>query len=176
MLETLEMCNKRLVPSMFYSHLHCPLKLRFLECPPDLTGNKEYVDEADVFFSNPLHWLQTSFPSQSTLPSHIVLFDALEKVEECSQITSLNVYNHWPKPRWYLPAKVATAEFKNHYYAFIYRVCFFLFQEISSFLEENRFAKQAEIFHTHFPEGRVGRNILIYTRGSALKTNSSLFF
>lgn len=114
MLETLEMCNKRLVPSMFCSHLHCPLKLRFLECPPDLTGNKEYVDEADVFFSNPLHWLQTSFPSQSTLPSHIVLFDALEKVEECSQITSLNVYNHWPKPRWYLPAKVATAEFKNH--------------------------------------------------------------
>ncbi|KTG02930.1 hypothetical protein cypCar_00044850 [Cyprinus carpio] len=98
-----------------YSHLHCPLKLRFLECPPDLTGNKEYVDEADVFFSNPLHWLQTSFPSQSTLPSHIVLFDCLEK-------------------------------------------------EISSFLEENRFARQAEIFHTHFPEGRVGRNILIYTR------------
>uniref|UniRef100_A0A673FRV0 Mannosyltransferase n=1 Tax=Sinocyclocheilus rhinocerous TaxID=307959 RepID=A0A673FRV0_9TELE len=105
-----------------YSHLHCPLKLRFLECPPDLTGNKEYVDEADMFFSNPLHWLQTSFPSQSTLPSHIVLFDGLEK-------------------------------------------------EISSFLEENRFAKQAEIFHTHFPEGRVGRNILIYTRGSALKIN-----
>ncbi|KAI2653326.1 GPI mannosyltransferase 3 [Labeo rohita] len=100
-----------------YSHLHCPLTLRFLECPPDLTGNEEYVDEADVFFSNPLHWLQTSFPSQSTLPSHIVLFDALEK-------------------------------------------------DIASFLEENRFAKQAEIFHTHFPEGRLGRNILIYTRGS----------
>uniref|UniRef100_A0A8C2EXF8 Mannosyltransferase n=1 Tax=Cyprinus carpio TaxID=7962 RepID=A0A8C2EXF8_CYPCA len=104
-----------------YSHLHCPLNLRFLECPPDLTGNEEYVDEADVFFSNPLHWLRTSFPSQSTLPSHILLFDCLEK-------------------------------------------------EISSFLEENRFAKKAEIFHTHYPEGRVGRNILIYTRGSELKT------
>uniref|UniRef100_A0A8C1GET3 Mannosyltransferase n=1 Tax=Cyprinus carpio TaxID=7962 RepID=A0A8C1GET3_CYPCA len=51
-----------------------------------------------------------------------------------------------------------------------HRVCFVLFQEISSFLEENRFAKKAEIFHTHFPEGRVGRNILIYTRGSELKT------
>lgn len=174
MLEALEMCNKGLVPFMFCSHLHCPLKLRFLECPPDLTGNKEYVDEADVFFSNPLHWLQTSFPSQSTLPSHIVLFDALEKVEECSQITSLNVYNHWPKPRWYLPAKVATAEFKNHNQNLImlsYTEFVSLFQEISSFLEENRFTRQAEIFHTHFPEGRVGRNILIYTRGSALKTN-----
>uniref|UniRef100_A0A8C1W7U2 Mannosyltransferase n=1 Tax=Cyprinus carpio TaxID=7962 RepID=A0A8C1W7U2_CYPCA len=113
--------SKRLVALMFCSHLHCPLNLRFLECPPDLTGNEEYVDEADVFFSNPLHWLRTSFPSQSTLPSHILLFDCLEK-------------------------------------------------EISSFLEENRFAKKAEIFHTHFPEGRVGRNILIYTRGSELKT------
>uniref|UniRef100_A0A8C1GJC0 Mannosyltransferase n=1 Tax=Cyprinus carpio TaxID=7962 RepID=A0A8C1GJC0_CYPCA len=113
--------SKRLVALMFCSHLHCPLNLRFLECPPDLTGNEEYVDEADVFFSNPLHWLRMSFPSQSTLPSHILLFDCLEK-------------------------------------------------EISSFLEENRFAKKAEIFHTHFPEGRVGRNILIYTRGSELKT------
>uniref|UniRef100_A0A8C1HCV0 Mannosyltransferase n=1 Tax=Cyprinus carpio carpio TaxID=630221 RepID=A0A8C1HCV0_CYPCA len=51
-----------------------------------------------------------------------------------------------------------------------HRVCFVLFQEISSFLEENRFAKKAEIFHTHYPEGRVGRNILIYTRGPELKT------
>ncbi|XP_056121925.1 GPI mannosyltransferase 3 [Rhinichthys klamathensis goyatoka] len=108
-----------------YSHLHCPLKLRFLECPPDLTANEEYVDEAAVFFSNPLHWLRTSFPSQSTLPSHIVLFDFLEK-------------------------------------------------EIAAFLEENRFTKQAEIFHTHFPEGRVGKNILIYTRGSGLKIDSFL--
>ncbi|XP_077050082.1 GPI alpha-1,2-mannosyltransferase 3 isoform X3 [Siphateles boraxobius] len=108
-----------------YSHLHCPLKLRFLECPPDLTGNEEYMDEAAVFFSNPLHWLRTSFPSQSTLPSHIVLFDFLQK-------------------------------------------------EIAAFLEENRFTKQAEIFHTHFPEGRVGSKILIYTRVSGLKIDSFL--
>lgn len=74
-----------MVPLMFSSHLHCPLKLRFLECPPDLTGNEEYVDEAAMFFSNPLHWLRTSFPSQSTLPSHIVLFDSLEKVKDWKQ-------------------------------------------------------------------------------------------
>lgn len=105
-----------------YSHLHCPLKLRFLECPPDLTGRQDYMDEADVFFSDPLHWLNTSFPLRSTLPSHLVLFDSLQK-------------------------------------------------EISSFLEENSFAKQAEIFHTHFPEGRVGKSILIYSRRSEMKTN-----
>ncbi|KAA0715260.1 GPI mannosyltransferase 3 [Triplophysa tibetana] len=98
-----------------YSHLHCPLKLRFLECPPDLTGNKEYVDEAEMFFSDPLSWMRRSFSSQEMLPTHVVMFDCLEK-------------------------------------------------DIASFLLENRFAKQAEIFHTHFPEGRVGENIVIYVR------------
>ncbi|XP_051580288.1 GPI mannosyltransferase 3-like [Myxocyprinus asiaticus] len=105
-----------------YSHLHCPLKLRFLECQPDLTGNEQYVDEADKFFSDPLHWLRTSFHTQSTLPSHVLLFDSLEK-------------------------------------------------DIAGFLVENRFVKQSEIFHTHFPEGRLGENILIYARGSGPSTN-----
>lgn len=82
-----------MVPLVFSSHLHCPLKLRFLECPPDLTGNEEYVDEAAVFFSNPLHWLKTSFPSQSTLPSHIVLFDFLEKVKDRKQLNVVKL-NH----------------------------------------------------------------------------------
>lgn len=104
-----------------YSHLHCPLKLRFLECPPDLTGNKHYVDEADMFFNDPIHWLK-SFSSQQMLPTHLVMFDSLEK-------------------------------------------------EISTFLLENRYAKQAEIFHTHFPEGRVGENIFIYVRGPEMSTD-----
>ncbi|TRY90141.1 hypothetical protein DNTS_033334 [Danionella cerebrum] len=98
-----------------YSHLHCPLKLRFLECPPDLTGSDGYLDEAELFYSNPLQWLETSFPSKSTLPSHLVLFNSLET-------------------------------------------------EIFSFLEKHRFRKQAQVFHTHFPEGRVGTHILLYAR------------
>lgn len=43
----------------------------------------------------------------------------------------------------------------------------FTLQEIASFLLENRFAKQAEIFHTHFPEGRVGENVVIYVRNTS---------
>ncbi|KAI3377872.1 hypothetical protein L3Q82_009012 [Scortum barcoo] len=98
----------------FYSHVHCPMKMRFLECPPDL-GEEGYVDEADRFYDDPLQWLRTSFPYKSSLPTHLVLFDVLET-------------------------------------------------EISGFLQGNNFVRTAEIFHTHFPEGRVGGSIFIYER------------
>uniref|UniRef100_A0A4W6BZZ8 Mannosyltransferase n=1 Tax=Lates calcarifer TaxID=8187 RepID=A0A4W6BZZ8_LATCA len=98
----------------YYSHIHCQIKMKFLECPPDL-GEEGYVDEADSFYSDPLHWLRTSFPYKSSLPTHMVLFDVLE-------------------------------------------------EEISVFLRGNNFVRTAEIFHTHFPEGRVGGSIFIYER------------
>lgn len=63
----------------FYSHVHCPMRMRFLECPPDLRGEEGYVDEAQQFFEDPLHWLRNSFPYKSSLPTHLVLFDVLEK-------------------------------------------------------------------------------------------------
>ncbi|XP_076851393.1 GPI alpha-1,2-mannosyltransferase 3 isoform X2 [Brachyhypopomus gauderio] len=89
-------------------------RMRFLECTPDLTGQEGYEDEAALFYTDPLHWLTVTFPNTSMLPSHLVLFEPLEK-------------------------------------------------DISVFLDENKFVKQAEIFHTHFPEGRVGKNILVYS-------------
>ncbi|KAA8595598.1 hypothetical protein FQN60_010889 [Etheostoma spectabile] len=98
----------------FYSHVHCPMKMRFLECPPDL-GEEGHVDEADRFYNDPLHWLRIAFPYKSSLPTHLVLFDVLEK-------------------------------------------------EISVFLQGNHFVRTEEIFHTHFPEGRVGGSIFIYER------------
>ncbi|TTD92248.1 GPI mannosyltransferase 3 [Bagarius yarrelli] len=98
-----------------YSHLHCPISLRFLECPPDLRGDPDYVDESAKFYMDPLGWLGTSYPNGSSLPSHLVLFHPLE-------------------------------------------------EEISTFLDGNGFEKQVEIFHTHFPEGRVGKQIHVYRR------------
>ncbi|KAM3877003.1 GPI mannosyltransferase 3 [Diretmus argenteus] len=98
----------------FYSHIHCPIRMRSLECLPDL-GQEDYVDEAQRFFDYPLHWLKISFPYKSSLPTHLVFFDVLEK-------------------------------------------------EVSLFLEGNNFVRRAKIFHTHFPEGRVGGNIFIYER------------
>ncbi|XP_042332394.1 GPI mannosyltransferase 3 isoform X2 [Sceloporus undulatus] len=64
----------------YYSHIHCPLQLRFLQCPPDLTGRTDYQDEADLFYSSPLDWLQEEFVANtSLLPSHIVFFSVLEQ-------------------------------------------------------------------------------------------------
>ncbi|XP_072320671.1 GPI mannosyltransferase 3 [Eucyclogobius newberryi] len=97
----------------YYSHLHCPISMRFLECPPNL--GDDYVDESAIFYEDPLQWLRASFPYKSSLPTHLVIFDVLEK-------------------------------------------------DISAFLQGNNFVRTTEIFHTHFPEGRVGRSIFIYER------------
>ncbi|XP_077041457.1 GPI alpha-1,2-mannosyltransferase 3 isoform X2 [Agelaius phoeniceus] len=74
----------------FYSHVHCPLKMRFLQCPPDLSGNASYVDEADVFYSNPLGWLNKEFYNDTLLPSHLILFNVLE--QEISSFLALRGY------------------------------------------------------------------------------------
>ncbi|NXM33164.1 PIGB mannosyltransferase, partial [Oxyruncus cristatus] len=74
----------------FYSHVHCPLKMRFLQCPPDLTGNENYIDEADVFYSNPLGWLNKEFYNDTLLPSHLILFNVLE--QEISPFLALRGY------------------------------------------------------------------------------------
>ncbi|XP_048118409.1 GPI mannosyltransferase 3 isoform X1 [Alosa alosa] len=74
----------------FYSHIHCPLRMRFLECPPDLRGDGSSIDEADVFYSNPAAWLMRTFPYKDSLPSHLVFFNVLEK--EISAFLEANVF------------------------------------------------------------------------------------
>ncbi|NXH66291.1 PIGB mannosyltransferase, partial [Hydrobates tethys] len=74
----------------FYSHVHCPLKMRFLQCPPDLMGNESYIDEADVFYSNPLGWLNKEFHNDTLLPSHLIFFSVLE--QEISSFLALRDY------------------------------------------------------------------------------------
>lgn len=73
------------------------MKMRFLECPPDL-GDEAYVDDADRFYDNPLHWLRTSFPYKSSLPTHLVLFDVLEKVKIFTNYISLCIKLSLSKP------------------------------------------------------------------------------
>ncbi|XP_036011033.1 GPI mannosyltransferase 3 isoform X2 [Mus musculus] len=89
----------------YYSHVHCPLSMRFLQCPPDLTGKTQYLDEADMFYLNPLRWLQQEFHSNASLPTHLVTFNVLEK-EINTFLTSGNYeraatffHTHWPERR-----------------------------------------------------------------------------
>ncbi|XP_053222135.1 GPI mannosyltransferase 3 isoform X2 [Podarcis raffonei] len=76
----------------FYSHVHCPLPLRFLQCPPDLTGRANYLDEADLFYADPLSWLSETFSNVTLLPTHLVFFSVLEQ-----DISSFLVTNRYEK-------------------------------------------------------------------------------
>ncbi|XP_073851948.1 GPI mannosyltransferase 3 isoform X4 [Macaca fascicularis] len=72
-------------------HVHCPLPMRFLQCPPDLTGKSQYLDEADVFYLNPLNWLHREFHDDASLPTHLITFSILE--EEISAFLISSNYN-----------------------------------------------------------------------------------
>ncbi|XP_028562723.2 GPI alpha-1,2-mannosyltransferase 3 isoform X1 [Podarcis muralis] len=76
----------------FYSHVHCPLPLRFLQCPPDLTGRADYLDEANLFYADPLSWLSETFSNVTLLPTHLVFFSVLEQ-----DISSFLVTNRYEK-------------------------------------------------------------------------------
>lgn len=62
--------------------------MRFLQCPPDLTGKTQYLDEADMFYLNPLSWLQQEFRSNASLPTYLVTFSVLEKVRPLEIVNS----------------------------------------------------------------------------------------
>ncbi|XP_075821392.1 GPI alpha-1,2-mannosyltransferase 3 isoform X3 [Microtus pennsylvanicus] len=89
----------------YYSHVHCPLSMRFLQCPPDLTGKSQYLDEADMFYLNPLSWLQQEFRSNASLPTHLVTFSVLEKeiraflTSGSYERTAIVFHTHWPEGR-----------------------------------------------------------------------------
>ncbi|XP_017864281.1 PREDICTED: GPI mannosyltransferase 3 isoform X1 [Drosophila arizonae] len=65
----------------YYSHIHENVTMRFLTCNPNLEQRENFKDEADRFFEAPMHWLRSHIPVHpiTAQPSHVVLFDSLEK-------------------------------------------------------------------------------------------------
>ncbi|EHB03559.1 GPI mannosyltransferase 3, partial [Heterocephalus glaber] len=86
----------------YYSHVHCPLPLRFLQCPPDLTGQSGYLDEADTFYLNPAGWLQTEFRA-TPLPARLIIFSVLEEATFLTsgnyERTAVFFHTHFPEGR-----------------------------------------------------------------------------
>lgn len=64
----------------FYSHLHVNVSVRFLTCEPDFNQSGNYLDEAEEFYRSPEGWLRRNYPSNGTLPSHIICFDTLKPI------------------------------------------------------------------------------------------------
>uniref|UniRef100_A0A6V7HPF9 Mannosyltransferase n=1 Tax=Bracon brevicornis TaxID=1563983 RepID=A0A6V7HPF9_9HYME len=64
-----------------YSHLHRNVTTRFLTCEPNLHLNTDYVDEADEFFKDPMHWINMNYELDTKdfqplkLPAYVVIFD-----------------------------------------------------------------------------------------------------
>lgn len=42
--------------------------MRFLTCEPNLKGEEEYLDEADLFDNDPLTWMEREYGNQPSLP------------------------------------------------------------------------------------------------------------
>ncbi|XP_015392934.1 GPI mannosyltransferase 3 isoform X2 [Panthera tigris] len=90
---------------LVYSHVHYPLPMRFLQCPPDLTGKSQYLDEADIFYLNPLNWLYREFHNDSTLPTHLIIFSILEEeisaflISSSYERTAVFFHTHLPEGR-----------------------------------------------------------------------------
>ncbi|XP_019162244.1 PREDICTED: GPI mannosyltransferase 3 [Ipomoea nil] len=61
----------------YYSTLHRNLPMRFLDCTP--SEEKGMLDESDRFMLDPVGFA-TEFAKNWSLPSHIVMFDAQEKL------------------------------------------------------------------------------------------------
>ena len=61
----------------YYSYLHKNIKINFLTCEPNLGNKKNYQDEADIFFSNPIEWVNQNEIRKFQEATYIVLFEGL---------------------------------------------------------------------------------------------------
>lgn len=64
----------------YYSHIHQNITMKFLTCEPNFNNVTGYMDEADLFYSNPMGWIEKYIPLYPVdeLPSHVVIYDNLE--------------------------------------------------------------------------------------------------
>lgn len=64
----------------YYSHIHQNVTMNFLTCEPNLKNATNYKDEAELFYENPMKWIEFNIPVHpiEELPQFVVMFDVLE--------------------------------------------------------------------------------------------------
>ncbi|XP_008582490.1 PREDICTED: GPI mannosyltransferase 3 [Galeopterus variegatus] len=97
----------------YYSHVHCPLLMRFLECPPNLTGKSQYLDEADIFYLNPLNWLHKEFNNDASLPTHLIIFSVLEE-----EISAFLISSNYEKTAVFFHTHLPEGRIGSHIYVY----------------------------------------------------------
>ncbi|XP_017765926.1 PREDICTED: GPI mannosyltransferase 3 [Eufriesea mexicana] len=89
-----------------YSHLHVNVSTRILTCEPNFTNDTNYIDEADMFFANPMHWLNENYNSNknTTIPNYLILFDnivpKIGRFLKHYQLLSEVFYAHFPQSNY----------------------------------------------------------------------------
>nr|XP_009861747.1 GPI mannosyltransferase 3 [Ciona intestinalis] len=95
----------------YYASLHQNITMRFLTCEPNLDDTKDYLDEADIFFSDPVSWLEQEYKLSketrqcgSLLPNRLVMFDVLyDKLEDyftqCYKVCFSTFHTHFSEGR-----------------------------------------------------------------------------
>ena len=64
---------------IIFSYIHRNISMRFLTCEPNLEHRKNYTDEADVFYKDPVGWLKAEYAGTSKpWPSLVVYFNTLQ--------------------------------------------------------------------------------------------------
>lgn len=64
----------------YYSHVHLNVTMNFLTCEPNLKNATNYRDEAEIFYEDPMKWIEFNIPVHpiEELPQFVVIFDVLE--------------------------------------------------------------------------------------------------
>lgn len=89
-----------------YSHLHVNASVRFLTCEPNLDNSKDYMDEADRFFVNPMVWLDDYYfnNKSATLPTYVIAFDNItDKIATFLhryKLIAKVFHAHFPQPNY----------------------------------------------------------------------------
>ncbi|XP_043788167.1 GPI mannosyltransferase 3 [Apis laboriosa] len=89
-----------------YSHLHINVSIKILTCEPNLTNNINYMDETDIFFTNPMQWLVENYDINKniTIPNYIILFDnivpKIDRFLSHYQLLSEIFYTHFPQSNY----------------------------------------------------------------------------
>ncbi|XP_076673057.1 phosphatidylinositol glycan anchor biosynthesis class B [Andrena cerasifolii] len=87
-----------------YSHLHNNVPIKILTCEPNLNNSANYVDEADVFFADPMQWLSHNYDNRNIIPSHVIAFNDLtpkiRKFLEHYQLIYETFHAHFPQSNY----------------------------------------------------------------------------
>ncbi|KOX68205.1 GPI mannosyltransferase 3 [Melipona quadrifasciata] len=90
-----------------YSYLHMNVSTKILTCEPNFTNNTNYMDEADIFFANPMQWLDETYNKSNkniTIPNYVISFDhivpKIGRFLKQYQLSSQIFYAHFPQSNY----------------------------------------------------------------------------